>query len=355
MIGQFQEKGMGAMAMKLSTLVEQLAQQGAAPTVSLENDPTLEGLSPIEQAEPQTLSYVGSDQYAHHIATTAAAALILPLDPTLQAQATARGLPWLATKVPRALLAQAIGCFYQPFQPEPGIDATAIIHPTVQLGKGVSISPHVVIQAGVTLGDGVCIYPNVVIYPGVTIGDRTVLHANCVIHERSQIGPDCVIHSGVAIGAEGFGFVPIPEGWLKMPQSGHVILEAGVEIGCNSAVDRPALGVTRIGTNTKIDNLVQIGHGSDIGPNCALASQTGLAGAVKLGQRVILAGQVGIADYVKVGDGAIASAKAGISSNIAAGETVAGYPAIPHKLWLKLAAIQKRLPEMYKYFRQVTR
>jgi UDP-3-O-[3-hydroxymyristoyl] glucosamine N-acyltransferase len=355
MTGTFKAEGMAAMAMKLSTLVEQLAQRGAVPTVSLGNDPTLQGLSPIEQAEPQTLSYIGSDQYAQHIATTVAAALILPLDPSLQSQATGRGLPWLATTMPRALLAQAISCFYQPFQPEPGIDPTATVHPTAQLGKDVAIAANVVIQAGVTLGDGVCIHPNVVIYPGVTIGDRTVLHANCVIHERSQIGPDCVIHSGAAIGAEGFGFVPIPEGWLKMPQSGHVVLEAGVEVGCNSAIDRPALGFTHIGTNTKIDNLVQIAHGAKIGPNCAIAAQAGMAGGVKLGQRVILAGQVGIADHLTIGDGAIASAKAGIINNVAAGETVAGYPAIPHKLWLKLAAIHKRLPEMYQHFRKATR
>ena len=343
------------MAMKLSSLVEQLTQRGTELKVSLGNDPELQGLSPIEQAQPNTLSYIGGDKYAHHIATTQATALILPMDPTLQQQATERGLAWLATKMPRALLAQAIDCFYQPFQPAAGIDPTAVIHPTAQLGQHVAISANVVIQAGVKIGHGVCIHPNVVVYPEVAIGDRTVLHANCVIHERSQIGPDCVIHSGVAIGAEGFGFVPIPEGWLKMPQSGYVALEAGVEIGCNSAVDRPALGVTRIGTNTKIDNLVQIGHGSDIGPNCALASQTGLAGAVKLGQRVILGGQVGVADYVKVGDGAVGSAKAGISNDVAAGDTVAGYPAIPHKLWLRLAAINKRLPEMYQYFRKMTR
>jgi len=135
----------------------------------------------------------------------------------------------------------------------------------------------------------------------VHIGDRTILHANCTIHERVQIGNDCVIHSGAVIGAEGFGFVPVPEGWFKMEQSGIVVLEDGVEIGCNSTVDRPAVGETRIGSQTKIDNLVHIAHNCQIGQACALAGQVGMAGGVKLGNRVILAGQVGIANQAVSG------------------------------------------------------
>ena len=204
-----------------------------------------------------------------------------------------------------------------------------------------------------SLGDGVCIHPNAVVYPGVHIGDRTILHANCTIHERVQIGNDCVIHSGAVIGAEGFGFVPVPEGWFKMEQSGIVVLEDGVEIGCNSAVDRPAVGETRIGSQTKIDNLVHIAHNCQIGQACALAGQVGMAGGVKLGNRVILAGQVGIANQAVIGDSAIASAQAGIHNDIGAGEVVSGSPAIPHKLFLKAAAAYKRLPEIYQAVKQL--
>jgi UDP-3-O-[3-hydroxymyristoyl] glucosamine N-acyltransferase len=167
------------------------------------------------------------------------------------------------------------------------------------------------------------------------------------------MGNDCVIHSGAVIGAEGFGFVPTADGWLKMEQSGYVVLEDGVEIGCNSTVDRPAVGETRIGKNTKLDNLVHIAHGCQIGKNCAMAAQVGLAGGVKIGDRVILAGQVGVANQAKIGDGAIASAQTGIHNDVAPGEIVSSSPAVPHKIYLKSSAIYKRLPEIYQTVKQL--
>ena len=136
-----------------------------------------------------------------------------------------------------------------------------------------------------------------------------------------------------------------------MEQAGCTVLEDGVEIGCNSTVDRPAVGETRIGQNTKLDNLVHIGHGSQIGSNCALAAQVGLAGGVKVGNQVLLAGQVGVANQVTIGDRAIASSKTGVHSNVEPGAVVSGYPAVPHKLWLKTSAIVSRLPEMYQFFK----
>jgi UDP-3-O-[3-hydroxymyristoyl] glucosamine N-acyltransferase len=194
-----------------------------------------------------------------------------------------------------------------------------------------------------------------VIYPDAQIGDRTILHANCTIHERSRIGADCVIHSGAVIGAEGFGFVPTPQGWFKMEQSGCTVLEDGVEVGCNSTIDRPAVGETRVGRNTKIDNLVQIGHGCQVGQNCAFAAQVGMAGGVKVGNGVILAGQAGIANQAKIGDGAIASAKAGIHNDVEPGAIVSGIPALPHKHFLKVAAVYSRLPEIYQTLKQLQR
>jgi UDP-3-O-[3-hydroxymyristoyl] glucosamine N-acyltransferase len=189
----------------------------------------------------------------------------------------------------------------------------------------------------------------------VQIGDRTVLHANCTIQERAIIGADCVIHSGAVIGAEGFGFVPTPEGWFKMEQSGRTVLEDGVEVGCNSTIDRPAVGETRVARNTKIDNLVQIAHGCQIGENCAFAAQVGLAGGVKIGNRVILGGQVGVANQATIGDGAIGAAKAGIHSNVAPGAVVCGVPALPRKVFLKASAVYQRLPEMYQTLKQLQR
>ena len=237
--------------------------------------------------------------------------------------------------------------------PTSEIHSTAVIDPSAELGKSVYIGAHVVIHKNVTIGDCACIHPNVVIYPGSQIGDRSVLHANCTIQERSQIGNDCMIHSGAVIGSEGFGFVPTREGWVKLEQSGYVVLEDKVEVGCNSTIDRPAMGKTTISRNTKLDNLVHVAHNCQIGKDCAFAAQVGLAGGVKIGNGVILAGQVGVANQAHIGDQAIASAQTGIHSDVAPGEIVSGSPAVPNKLYLKVSAIYKRLPEIYQAFKKL--
>ncbi|NJR67406.1 MAG: UDP-3-O-(3-hydroxymyristoyl)glucosamine N-acyltransferase [Synechococcales cyanobacterium CRU_2_2] len=342
--------------MQASQVFEQLnLAQGQACSIHLATNPDLVGVGDLEAAQAGQLSYLeGVGAYARFMHTTEAAALILPLkQPELQEQATQRGLAWIAVPYPRLAFAQAIALFYQPFRPEPQIHPTAVIDPSVSLGQGVSIGANVVIQADCVVGDRVCIHPNVVVYPGVSLGEGTVLHSHCTIQERSQIGKKCVIHSGSVVGGEGFGFVPIPEGWFKMEQAGRVVLGDGVEVGCNSTIDRPAVGETRIGANTKLDNMVHIGHGCTIGKNGAIAAQTGMAGGVTVGDRVIIAGQVGISNRAKVGDGVTISSKAGIHSNVKPGSVVSGYPAIPHKVWLRAALLYERLPEMYKVFRQI--
>lgn len=316
-------------------------------------NPELQGVAAIDRADGSSLSYVEGGKFAAMVATTQATALILPLDETLQIQASDRNIAWIATSDPRLLFAQAIALFYQPFKPTPGIDSSAVIELDTTVGQDVYIGANVVIQKGVTIGDRVIIHPNVVIYPDVTIGNDTILHANCTIHERTQIGAGCVIHSGAVIGSEGFGFVPTATGWYKMEQSGSTVLEDGVEIGCNSAVDRPAVGETRIGRNTKLDNLVQIGHGCQIGQNCAMASQVGLAGGAIIGNGVMLGGQVGVANQVTVGDRVIATGQTGITGNVASGEMVSGMPHIPSRLYRKLFVMYKRLPEMYKMYQEL--
>ncbi|WP_099238045.1 UDP-3-O-(3-hydroxymyristoyl)glucosamine N-acyltransferase [Synechococcus sp. BDU 130192] len=322
---------------------------------SLGSDPEITGVAAIDAAKSQEISYIEGGKFAARVDTTAASALILPADEDLQQRATDRGLAWLSTKEPRLLFAAAIKVFYQPFRPAPGIHPTAVIDPSVQLGEAVSVGAHVVLYPGVKIGDRTCIMANAVIYPDVEIGADTLLHANCTIHERVKIGNHCVIHSGAVIGAEGFGFVPTAQGWFKMEQSGIVVLEDGVEIGCNSAVDRPAVGETRIKTQTKLDNLVHVAHGGTIGSNCALAAQVGLAGGVTVGNNVLLGGQVGVANQAVIGDGAIATAQTGINNRVAPGEIVSGSPAVPNAVYRKVSAIYKRLPEMYEVFRKLKR
>lgn len=343
--------------MKFSEIVDRMGELATDNSLSIApvHNPEITGVAAVDEAKLGHLSYIEGARFAALVSQTHASALILPRDKTLQSQAEERGIAWIATPEPRLLFAQAIALFYQPYRPQPEVHPTAVIHPTAKVGNNVYIGPHAVIQQDVEIGHGAIIHPNVVIYPDAKIGDRTILHANCTIHERTRIGADCVIHSGAVIGAEGFGFVPTPTGWLKMEQSGYTVLEDGVEVGCNSAIDRPAVGETRIGIRTVIDNLVQIGHGCTIGSNCAIAGQSGLAGGVKVGNRVILAGQSGVSNQVKIGDGAMASAKSGIHHDVAPGEIVSGMPAVPHKLYLKVSAIYNRLPEMYQSFKQLQR
>lgn len=358
--------------MKLSELIEQLAiavaqsdmkgevqalPVGRSETITpsatngSSTDPDLIGVAALDQARPGMLSFVEDAQWAAQIETTQASALILPPNPDWQARATASGIAWVATEQPRYWFAQAIACFYQPWQLPPEYHPTAVIDPTVRAGKDVGIGAHAVIQTGVSLGNDVQIHANVVIYPGVTIGDRTVLHANCVIHERTIIGADCVIHSGAVIGAEGFGFIPVTDQtlerrWHPMPQSGQTVLEDHVVVGCNTTIDRPAVGETRIAVGTKIDNLVQVGHGCQVGADSLICAQVGLAGATRLGQQVILAGQVGVSGQVTLGDRTTVAAQSGVHQSLAPDTKVAGYPAINHRLWLRVMAAVKKLPQL---------
>lgn len=343
--------------MKFSEIVQKLGDAATCNSLALNQDcdPEVTGVAAVDEAPSGTLSYIEGAKFADQVGKTAASALILPSDQVLQAQAQERGIAWIATSQPRLLFARAITLFYQPFRPAPEIHPTAVVHPAATLGNDLYIGAYVVIQAGVKIGDQVCIHPHVVIYPDAQIGDRTVLHANCTIHERTHIGADCVIHSGAVIGAEGFGFVPTTSGWLKMEQSGYTVLEDGAEVGCNSTIDRPAVGETRIGKNTKLDNLVHVGHGCQVGANCVMAAHVGLAGGVKVGNQVTLAGQVGIANQAHVGDGAIASARTGIISDVEPGAIISGYPPVSHKRWLKAATIYNRLPEIYQTLKQLQR
>ncbi|WAL58471.1 UDP-3-O-(3-hydroxymyristoyl)glucosamine N-acyltransferase [Thermocoleostomius sinensis] len=340
--------------MKFSELLQQLGidhhhSLGVKPGCN----PEITGIAQVQQARSGSLAYIDGGKFASTIETTGASALILPLDETLQAKATERQIAWMSTPDPKLLFAKAVPLFYQPYRPAIGIHPTAIIDPSVRLGQNVSIGAYTVIQADVTIGDGVCIHPQVVIYPQVQIGDRTILHANCTIHERTQIGADCVIHSGAVIGAEGFGFVPSADGWVKMEQSGVTVLEDRVEVGCNTTIDRPAVGETRIGHNSKLDNLVHVGHNGQTGENCIMAAQVGLAGGVQVGNWVILGGQVGVANQTRIGDRVQAGAKAGLHGTIEPGSVMMGNPASPYKTFLKASAVYNRLPEMHQSLRQL--
>ena len=339
--------------MQFSTLLQHLSGAENQP-FNLANDPELNGAAALNQALAGELSFLEpGNALLAALAETQASALILPPDSELHGKATERGIAWVALKNPRLGFAESLEQLYPKRQLAAEIHPTAVIDPTAELAAGIHVGAHVVIGANCKIGADCIIHPAVVIYPDVEIGACCELNAQAVLHPGSRLADSCVVHSHAVIGSEGFGFVPTADGWRKMPQTGLVVLENGVEIGCGSTIDRPSVGETRIGAGSKIDNLVQVGHGVSMGKNCALAAQVGIAGGAKLGNGVILAGQVGVANRAVIGDGAIASSKSGIHGEVAAGGVVSGYPAIPNRLWLRCSAVFSKLPEMARSLRQL--
>ncbi len=340
--------------MRFSTLLTHLSEVSEASPRQLATDPELVGAAAVDQAAGGQLAFL---EPGHSLATTlegcAASALLLPNDPALQERVSARGIAWVGLKDPRLGFAEALDVLH-PRQPKPpGIHPTAVVDPTARIGEAVHIGAHAVVGAASTIGAGCTLHPGVVLYEDVQLAEGCEIHANAVLHPGSRLARACVVHSNAVIGSEGFGFVPTANGWRKMPQTGLVVLEEAVEVGCGTTIDRPSVGETRIGAGTKVDNLVQIGHGVVIGRGCALASQVGIAGGARLGNGVILAGQVGVANRATIGDRAIASSKSGIHGEVAAGEVVSGYPAIPNRLWLRCSAAFSKLPEMARTLRQL--
>jgi UDP-3-O-[3-hydroxymyristoyl] glucosamine N-acyltransferase len=341
--------------MHFSQLVAAL-QQGEAGLLrhGLGSDPRLSSAASLEKAKADQMSFLEKGNALEQaLEASQAGALLLPDQDELVQRAEARGTAWAVFKDPRLAFAEALELLHPRPRPLAGVHPSAVIGERVSLGAGVSIGARVCISDGSRIGNHSVIHPGVVIYDDVEVGDHCELHANAVLHPGSRLGSRCVVHSNAVVGSEGFGFVPTANGWRKMPQTGQVVLEDGVEVGCGSTIDRPSVGETRIGAGTKIDNLVQIGHGVETGRGCALASQVGIAGGARLGNGVILAGQVGVANRAVIGDRAIASSKSGIHGEVAAGEVVSGYPAIPNRLWLRCSAAFGKLPEMAKQLREL--
>jgi len=240
------------------------------------------------------------------------------------------------------------------FAPDRGVHPNAIISPSAQIGQNISVGAFSVIGDSVIIGNNVSIHPHCVIYPDVQIGDDALIYSHSVIREGCRIGDRVVLQNHVVIGSDGFGFAKKPDkSWLKISQAGIVIIEDDVEIGAGSTIDRATIGSTVIGKGTKIDNLVQIGHGSTVGQNTLLCAQVGLAGSTRVGDEVILSGQVGAAGHLEIGDGVIATAQTGIPSSVEAGKIISGYPAIDNRDWLKSSAIFAQLPKLQKEIREL--
>jgi UDP-3-O-[3-hydroxymyristoyl] glucosamine N-acyltransferase len=240
-------------------------------------------------------------------------------------------------------------------RPQPGIDARAVVHPAAQIGEGTSIMPLASVGANCVVGQRCVVHGGVVISPHCTLGDDVVLYPNAVLYTRTVVGDRSIIHAGAVIGADGFGYRFVKGRHVKVPQLGNVVIEADVEIGAGTTIDRGTFGTTRIGAGTKIDNLVQIAHNCQIGQHNILAGQVGIAGSCKTGAYVVLAGQVGIKDHVKIGDGATIGAQSGIQHDVAPRTRMMGSPALEDRDAARVIATLKRLPEMRKDLARVLR
>jgi UDP-3-O-[3-hydroxymyristoyl] glucosamine N-acyltransferase len=192
------------------------------------------------------------------------------------------------------------------------------------------------------------------IYREAKIGDRFLAHSHAVVREKVRIGNDVILQNGVVAGSDGFSFVPCPDGtWYKIAQAGTVVIEDGVEIQANTCIDRAVVGETRLHRGVKVDNLVQVAHGCDIGENSLLCSQVGISGSAKLGRNVILTGQVGVAGHLTIGDRVIATPQTGVPNDVRPGATISGTPAVDHDVWLKASAVYRRLPDMFAAYRKI--
>src|ERR1039457_1775984 len=302
-----------------------LSQIASALDARLENsspDTEISGLNGIEHAGPGELTFVSNPKYAAAARSTKASAVIVGEDfPAIPAAV-------LRAKDPYLTFARALALFHPPLRYEPGIHVTAIVHASARIGAHAHIGPYVVIDENVQIG------------------------AEAVVRENCRVGNNVLLQNGVVIGADGFGFAKTPEGrWHKIPQPAPVVIEDDVEVQANSCIDRASVGETRIGRGVKVDNLVQVGHGSHVGEDVLLCAQVGLAGSTEIGNKAILTGQVGVVGHCKVGEGAIVTPQSGIAHDIPAGALVSGAPAVDHRLWLKSSAILPKLPDIARAIR----
>jgi UDP-3-O-[3-hydroxymyristoyl] glucosamine N-acyltransferase len=310
-------------------------------------DLVLEGLAAVDRATPREITFIAEKRYARLAGASQAGAFIVAPD------LRDLGRPLIIVPHPYLAYARVAALFAPPPRAWPGISDRACLGRDLSLGREVSIAPLVFIGDRVRLGDGVTIMPGCYLGDEVQVGAGALLYPNVTILERCRLGERCIIHSGAVIGSDGFGFVPTAEGNVKIPQLGTVVIEDDVEIGANCAIDRGALGETRIGRGVKLDNLVHLAHNVVVGEYSLMAAQTGISGSSRLGRRVMLGGQVGLAGHLELGDGVRVGAKSGINHSIPAGQTVSGIPARPQKEWLQTMGVLPKLPELYRRLKRL--
>jgi UDP-3-O-[3-hydroxymyristoyl] glucosamine N-acyltransferase len=311
-------------------------------------DMEITGVAAIEDAGPGELTFVSNPKYAAAAKGTKASVVIVAEDFAAIPAAVLR------SKNPYLAFAKALALFHQPPHYAPGVHSTAVVHDSAKVGASAHIGPYVVIGEGVEIGANAVLLAHVVLYRAVKIGDNFFAHAHSIVREGCRVGNNVILQNGVVIGADGFGFAKDNQGrWHKILQPMPVVIGDDVEVQSNSCIDRASVGETHIARGVKIDNLVQVGHASQLGEDSLICAQVGLAGSTEVGKGAILTGQVGVVGHCKIGDGAIVTPQTGVANDVAAGAIVSGAPAMDHRLWLKVSALLGKLPEMAKELRRL--
>jgi UDP-3-O-[3-hydroxymyristoyl] glucosamine N-acyltransferase len=327
-----------------------LAELAARTGATLEEgdaEISISGAAGLDEASEGQVTFLSNPRYTPRVQTTRASAIYVG-----EAVEVGKSIAVLRARDPYLAYTRALRLFHPEPPFTPFIHPSAVIDPTAQVAEDVWIGACAVIGRDVLIAGGVRIFPNATIYDRVQIGEGSVIHSGAALREGTQLGRRVIIHNNVVIGSDGFGYAKDEEGrWLKIPQTGNVVVEDDVEIGAGTTIDCASVGETRIRRGAKIDNLVQIGHSCTIGEDSLLCAQVGLAGSSHIGRRVILAGQAGVAGHLTIGDDVVVTAKSATSHNIPAGKVISGIPAFDNRDWLRSTSAFRRLGEMQRTLR----
>ncbi|NQT34267.1 UDP-3-O-(3-hydroxymyristoyl)glucosamine N-acyltransferase [bacterium] len=312
----------------------------------------INGIATIEEAEKDHLTFLANPRYRKHLPNCRAGAIIID-----EKEETPASVTRIISTKPYTDFQSALGIIYQSPEPEiaKGISQRAQVHESAVIGKDVCIGDNVVINADTQIGDGCIISHGAFIGTSVRIGKNCEIGFNAVIRRDTIIGNRVVIGDGTVISSDGFGYVPDASGYHKIPQIGSVVIEDDVEIGANCCIDRATVGCTRIGRGSKLDNLIQIAHGVQIGEDTVIAAQTGISGSTRIGSKVIIAGQAGFVGHIEIGDNMVVGAQSGITKSHDIKGLISGYPARPHSESVRRDANINRIPKILERLKELER
>ncbi len=313
----------------------------------------INAIAPLETAKEGEITFAVSIKLKEMVDKTMASAIILPEKWPYEIK-----IPAVLVADPYLAFAKIASWFYKKriYKKKMGIMPGAVIGSDCKISKTAFIGDNAVIGDRVIIGDKVIIHPNTVVMDGCSIDKGAIIYPNVTLYPNTVIGKDCIIHAGAVIGSDGFGYAYCPEdGFIKIPQTGRVIIEDNCEIGANTTIDRATFDETVIKTGTKMDNLVQIAHNCKVGAHSVIVAQVGIAGSTKIGDGCMIGGQAGIVGHLSIGNRVKIGAQAGVAQDIEDNAIVSGSPAIPHRLWLRTSALIKRLPEMFKDIEKIKR